>query len=274
MSGKSGGSFATILLALPLTAIALMGVFGVPEFASVIASHDGENLLRNPFRGRSENDRQRPDWDDRGWDDRDDPRDADRRRDAYGEEYGDDGYSDNAPMFADRDSNRDRWEAEPRDDARSPNSRDDRRGTPWDAPTDRTLTRNATARDDSPYMHDREYHEGSTGRGPSAAHPVDPFTPRNDGSASHSASQLDWREASRKLAEMGIDRYHLERGATPDTFLFVCLVTPAGSQHITHRFESESADPLLAVNQVLSQVDTWLQQRYANNAGFPLNIRR
>ncbi|MCA8999568.1 MAG: hypothetical protein KDA80_21415 [Planctomycetaceae bacterium] len=75
--------------------------------------------------------------------------------------------------------------------------------------------------------------------------------------------QLSWRQASLKLAEMGIDKYHLEQGSNRESFLFVCLFSPADSQNVTHRFETEAADPLQAVNQTLDQVDQWLRQRYA-----------
>ena len=82
------------------------------------------------------------------------------------------------------------------------------------------------------------------------------------------ANSLSWQAASRKLTELGIEKYHLERGQNEGAFLFVCLFTPGDAPNVTHRFEAEAADPLQAVNQVLGEIDRWLQQRYAANS-FP-----
>ncbi len=76
---------------------------------------------------------------------------------------------------------------------------------------------------------------------------------------------LTWRQASMKLADLGITNFHLERGATEGTFLFVCLYAPGDAPQVTHRFEAESDDPLLAVNRVLQQVDGWMQNRFARS---------
>jgi len=82
------------------------------------------------------------------------------------------------------------------------------------------------------------------------------------------APLLTWRQASLRLTELGVKNYHLERGAAEGTFLFVCTFSPGDAPHVVHRFESETDDPLLAVNQVLQQVDRWMRSRYAA-ANFP-----
>lgn len=74
---------------------------------------------------------------------------------------------------------------------------------------------------------------------------------------------LTWRQASLRLTELGVRNYHLERGAGSGTFLFVCTFSPGDAPHVVHRFEAEMDDPLLAVNEVLQQVDHWMQSRYA-----------
>ncbi len=228
MSTKSGGSFATILLALPLTAIALMGVFGVPQFAPVIASPEAEELIRRPGEAR----------------------DALREEDAppygnteYGNnEYGNTEFNRRDAFAVDSDS---RFESSERGQVAGRD--DERRGTAaW---RDQPTTSSAPWADAS--------RSGQGGNRVAHADGIEhrpPVAP---------ATALDWRTASRKLSDMGIDRYHLERGATPDSFLFVCLVSPADSPQVTHRFEAEHSDPLNAVNNVLGQVDHWLQRRYA-----------
>ncbi len=263
MSTKSGGSFATILLALPLTAIALMGVFGVPEFASVIASPDRSDLQRRPFDGRSDNRDYDPYYDAR----RDDPRESgfDPRRDPF---------ADDAPTFG--------------ASSPAPARRADDRNRYY--PGDRPAERYAEAAPDARYAHasaspaaDRAY-DGRANNVPngnpfmtsasSESRPTaraDHRSPNWDDrtTATTTTSQaMDWRGAARRLADMGIDRYHLERGSTPDSFLFVCLVTPSDNSNVTHRFEAEHTEPLAAVSQVLQQVEGWLQQRYAQGS-FP-----
>lgn len=80
-----------------------------------------------------------------------------------------------------------------------------------------------------------------------------------------SAQMLNWHQASARLAELGIENYHLERGHQEGSFLFVCIYQPAETPQVTHRFEAEGGDPLMAVNQVLNKVDGWLQQQYRAN---------
>lgn len=80
-----------------------------------------------------------------------------------------------------------------------------------------------------------------------------------------SAQMLDWHQASARLSELGIEKYHLERGHQDGSFLFVCLFVPEENAQVTHRFEAEGSDPLIAVNQVLGQIDGWLQQQYRDS---------
>lgn len=44
MSAKGGTSLGTLLVSVPLAAIPLMAIFGIPEFAPVVASADGEEI--------------------------------------------------------------------------------------------------------------------------------------------------------------------------------------------------------------------------------------
>ncbi len=84
----------------------------------------------------------------------------------------------------------------------------------------------------------------------------------------NSSEMLTWRQASQRLSDLGVTNFHLERGDKEGTFLFVCLYSPGDAPQVTHRFESQADDPLLAVNQVLQQVDAWMQERFAK-ANFP-----
>ncbi len=66
-----------------------------------------------------------------------------------------------------------------------------------------------------------------------------------------------WGAAVEKLNELGIRDYRLEPGVRPNEFLFSCSYSPPQNPRISRRFEAESLDPLKAVIQVLQQVDEW-----------------
>lgn len=227
MSAKSGGSFATVLLTVPLTAIAMMAMYGVPEFSSVIASPESGDVIRQPEFGDS----------------------------ALGQS------ADSAPLYRSGDN----WGG-----TSSPN--EGYSSDPFSDP-----------RSQPPAYHPVEPPQANSGIRTSlgshleqemeAPQQGDPQgwryeTPSRTAPNSHVSMPLDWMTANRRLSEMGIDRFHLERAATSDAFLFVAVVTPADTPNVTHRFEAEHREPLQAVDNVLNQIDHWLQARYAQNS-FP-----
>lgn len=72
---------------------------------------------------------------------------------------------------------------------------------------------------------------------------------------------LTWREAVRRLNELGIQEFRLEPGRQIGEFYFACEFTPHRDARVTRRFEAEATEPLLAVRAVLSQIDEWLTRR-------------
>ncbi len=72
---------------------------------------------------------------------------------------------------------------------------------------------------------------------------------------------LTWREAVRRLNELGIQEFRLEPGSQPGEFYFACEFTPHRDARVTRRFEAEATEPLLAVQAVLRQIDEWLTRR-------------
>ncbi|WP_417382052.1 hypothetical protein [Gimesia sp.] len=70
-----------------------------------------------------------------------------------------------------------------------------------------------------------------------------------------------WSAAVQKLNELGIRDYRLEPGGRPDEFLFSCSYSPPHNPRVSRRFEAEALDPLKAVIKVLQQVDEWNQSR-------------
>lgn len=70
-----------------------------------------------------------------------------------------------------------------------------------------------------------------------------------------------WSAAVQKLNELGIRDYRLEPGVRPNEFLFSCSYSPPHNPRISRRFEAEALDPLKAVIKVLQQVDEWNQTK-------------
>lgn len=70
-----------------------------------------------------------------------------------------------------------------------------------------------------------------------------------------------WSAAVQKLNELGIRDYRLEPGVRPNEFLFSCSYSPPQNPRVSRRFEAEALDPLKAVIKVLQQVDEWNRQK-------------
>jgi hypothetical protein len=72
---------------------------------------------------------------------------------------------------------------------------------------------------------------------------------------------LTWQQAVDRLTQLGIRTFRL----TPDSgqigYRFVCFVTSVDDPRISRRFEAESIDPLIAVGDVLAQVENWKRHR-------------
>lgn len=76
-----------------------------------------------------------------------------------------------------------------------------------------------------------------------------------------SPAPLTWQEAVRRLNELGIRRYQLQPGQRETDFQFSCSFTLPDYPRITHRFEAEADEPLKAVQDVLTQVENWHKRR-------------
>jgi len=68
---------------------------------------------------------------------------------------------------------------------------------------------------------------------------------------------LTWQQAVDRLNELGIRTFRLTPDSSQNGYRFVCLVTSIDDPRISRRFEAESIDPLVAVADVLEQVENW-----------------
>jgi len=283
MSSKTGSSFMTFIVTVPLTIAGMVAVFGVPDLSAVnAASADG--IVRNPFG-------------EEGWG-------GDAARFLQGTT------PENAPRFGETngwgefEGDANAWgssspESNPQQNGENQNPfgnqvahLDSHQHTPGAEITPRanhnaeSRTRPGQRRPDFGHTsmeydsrNAQPFPTGSTGTNNPSNFPSQPAgtqlgNPGRSMSGSGlnppSANRYDWHQASRKLSEMGVKNYHLERGTGDGLFLFVCQFTPSDAPHVQHRFEAEANDPLTAVNQVLNQVEGWLNQRFANQS-FPSN---
>lgn len=72
---------------------------------------------------------------------------------------------------------------------------------------------------------------------------------------------LTWQGAVRRLNELEIRNFRLQPGHRDNQFIFICSYTPSDSPRVSYRFEAEADEPLKAVEKVLEQIVEWQQRR-------------
>lgn len=68
---------------------------------------------------------------------------------------------------------------------------------------------------------------------------------------------LTWQQAVDRLNQLGIRTFRLTQDSSQNGYRFVCLVTSIDDPRISRRFEADSIYPLVAVADVLAQVENW-----------------
>jgi hypothetical protein len=79
--------------------------------------------------------------------------------------------------------------------------------------------------------------------------------------AASESEPLTWRGAVRKLNELEIRNFRLQPGHRDNEFVFICSYTPSDSPRVSYRFEAEADEPLKAVEKVLEQIAEWQQRK-------------
>lgn len=80
-------------------------------------------------------------------------------------------------------------------------------------------------------------------------------------SAQRGRTNLTWHQAIERLNQLGITDFVLQPGSRPQQFLFSCLYSPQENPGVVYRFEGEHTEPLQAVLDVLQQIEEHLQRR-------------
>lgn len=78
-----------------------------------------------------------------------------------------------------------------------------------------------------------------------------------EGRSAAKGSTLNWKDAIDRLNALGIRDFQLQPGVRDGEFLFSCRLNARTNPRITRRFEAEASEPLEAVTEVLRQIDDW-----------------
>jgi hypothetical protein len=242
MRAHSHSPFATALLLVPILAIPLLAIFGVPQLTPLVPpaaerTREASSARRSvsPFPEDS-----RTDW----------PELDDAARRAADSAWNDVVPDPTARAIADRRAEGVRPRPAPLIDEAAPARvdpavYDESSGTGSDAPHHAaTLAADASDR-----------------RAPPRRVSAPPPSRSAAAGGRSAAAPLTWQTAVRRLNELEIRNFRLEPGQQPEQFVFICSYTPQDNPRVSFRFEAEADEPLRAVEKVLAQIDAWLASR-------------
>lgn len=264
MRTSAHGSIATVLLLIPILAIPMLAVFGVPNFVPVVESPVANDRRRSQDFDDAPAFSPAPAWDeaefpatvaepgrDTAWMDTDSAADRPTR----------------VPFGGAEDSRGEIRQAAVWDSA-SPRATDV--GSAVDLGASQTTgfsnqssgfsNTGASARSTTPSQPAAppQQAQGAYRRPPGEAGAVGTGSPTMHPSGMNT---LTWKSAVARLNELEIRNFRLEPGQQPGQFLFICSYTPQHSPRLSYRFEAEADEPLRAVEKVLDQIDNWTAAR-------------
>ncbi len=241
MRRRRHGAFATFAMLIPMFAIPVMAVFGIPQFAPVVASPADEN---------------QPDWlADTGFD-----------RVGHSDAYPsrplavDASDADSLDLFQPVSHRPERTSTGTRAPAPAERWSDPIHSNATPAATSRHTARNSGLDLFEPVGRapggDIQRVSASTTESPHSTSAV-PASHSIRSRPSIQPTGSSWRGAVERLNQLGIRTYRLSPAAGEGRYHFMCLVTSADDPRISRRFEAESHEPLDAVGRVLAQVEEW-----------------
>ena len=252
---RGPGAFTTILMLFPMLAVPVMALFGVPHFMPVVASPTPDRQA-DPFVGFLE---RRAGQSDAGLHSvslRTESDDVD-----LFQPYGPDAANSEQPTPRAAGSRvseiRNNW-SDPLKSSPIANSGRNRSGLS----TTETSIKNGlkpglvTIFDSRPTRRETQVVPTARYERPGNARPG-PTTTRLPAET----QSMTWQQASQILNNLGVQSYSLSPGLNPGEFRFMCLVSSTDDPRVSRRFESNSTDPLVAVEQVITQVKSWTQAR-------------
>ena len=266
MRSRMHGTFATLLLMVPVLSIPALAIFGIPQFAPVVAS-PLEEVESNPDRER------RIGQSARGGDDllgemEDAPRFGSNL--AEHDHPSSSRMGESVPLTRPANPSQSLDEGEPRsrwqnDDGSGPRRFSDdhagvpQRGQPMDHPPKDWQDSGTELL--SPFEAGGSLPRNRQGDGSGGLTNQRDATRPGEPEHSESSPELTWQAAIRQLNDLEIRNYRLQPGLGEKQVLFICSYTPSHTPSISYRFEAEADDPLKAVEKVLAQVTEWRQRR-------------
>lgn len=286
--GNFGSSLLTFLLSVPLTAIALMAIFGVPHVSQLAAAPNGEIVVRDPFQDAWS--KQTPMSDApaygananasaRSWNQPPEWSDPPQNPDFTTSQTGDINQSSGSQLLPGTGDPRaqignvsprqgaapaDYSEQPVRQNPFQPQQQPQPRRNPFDQSLQHTqgsvadLPQNSLASvdvNDPRVLLPNEIPKSSDPRGS--------MGPRGEETAKQ---LLSWDQAQRRMSELGIKKYQITNGTQPGQFLVVCYFSPPTTAQITHRFDAEGNNPQAAVTEVIAKIEEWIAKDFAANA--------
>jgi len=270
MRSSIHGTFATLLLLIPVGAIPALAIFGIPQFAPVVASPLHEGHEKDRERGIGESARAPADdllfHDDAEFPTRGGDTSTARGRlgDSVPVPKGNAKRSSSPDQFAETPSRLPSWaedppvedsrplapgrnEASPRSDS-GPNRFAPQRSSDFEqGGGDKRLDGNKLGNSAMPAGYRRQREQT-----------VEPVTPAPRENTNRDS--LTWDGLHRRLNELEIRNFRLEPSRQANQFIFICSYTLSDSPRVSRRFEAESDEPLKAVEKVIVQIEEWQQQ--------------
>ena len=238
----SGGSFVAILLSIPLTAVALVGVVGVPKLQEILSnttSHGDDEFDEDSFSPRSRSKR----GSSRG--DRDKEEDASPWGDESDlkEEFSDDLGSRKSPKS--KSTLARNGKSKPADDGFIYDLKED---------SDDFINKPRKRFGQSPKDTESEMYATEPFKAKSPIVQAEHVTPANTPRASGRAGSDNFASSIEKLRSMGVERFHLEPGLAAGQYRVV-IVQRDGQKDLGFPFAGMNAPPYTVAEGEIKEVD-------------------
>ena len=90
---------------------------------------------------------------------------------------------------------------------------------------------------------------------------------RSDRDDSVVVEEFSWRQASRRLRELGDNvKHYFDYDIEKETYSFHCELSPLDDPGVVQEFQAQGHEPLTTVREVIKQVERWSRNRQSNLA--------
>ena len=272
--GNFGSSVLTFLLSVPLTAIAFMAIFGVPQVSPLVAAPNSEIVVRDPFQDAwsSQPNQGHPSQYDQS-SQTSAPQWGQPQQSPQQTQPGSNNYQQNQNFGASPGSNLGQpappsanaapaWPPQQEYQAPQPSPRRNPfEGLQMNTPQDNTSFPGANAQPAGP---------GTLSGAPSTPHAPNVIEKsdllQHPGNTPTGIQLLSWEQAQKRLTELGISKYQITNGSEPGKFLVVCLFNPPTTPQVTHRFDAEGENPQATITELITKIEQWIADDYAAHA--------